>query len=432
MSFRIKKTWIILLATFVVTFLYTDFNLSASASSTDKTVRKIKVGMVLNFTGPAASTYKPESEGLLDLLWWVNEKMGGWKFFNPKTGKEEVFKYDIMWEDAASSPAMGMAAYNRFRDKNPDVIFAIASGQSDALAPLSSRDHQPVVLATLTPGAAKVLPRYHLWGADGYVDFFGAALGWIAKEKPGAKVGVIAADVSFGRSFDIPQAKEYAKKLGLELLPIVYAPFPTFNDATMELKRMDRMNPDIIYVQDLSQRAATVVNDAHKLGLWKKYTWMFSNLCLPGMLMDLCDNKAIGAYGLYFIADTVSNPDVESVKLMRSIFKEKGRKGSLGYEALYQLTGCFIPIVSKMIQNALEKYGYPLTPEQIVWGFESLRDYDWGNISANPINTGKESPFFINSPYIYRIDSADSRPIIGKSKCVRLTPIAVQKKAVYE
>ena len=430
MRIRSKMMCIPLIVTLAVILLSIGFNSSASAETA---VRKIKIGMALSLTGPGAATTKPESEGMLDMAsCWVNEKLGGWKFLNPKTGKQEVFKYDVVWEDVGYDPARGMAAYNRFRGAKADLIICPCTGLADALAALCARDHMPFVSATVTPGSAKVLPRYVMWGATGYPDYCGAALNWIAKKKPGAKIGVIAADANFGRSFDIPEVKAYAKKLGLELLPVVYVSYPTLSDATIELKRMDGMKPDIIFLQDVAGRAATVVNDAVKLGLWKKHQWMLSTICLPGMLMDLTGNKATGAYGLYFVADPVTHADNEAIKIMRAIFKEKKRKGTLGYEALYQLVGGFIPFVSKALQGSLEKFGYPLTPEQIVYGFDHLKDYDWAGWTAYPMNSSKEHPVAINSAFIYRLDSPDSRPEVGKARCPRITPIAMPKKAVWE
>ena len=96
-----------------------------------------KIGVLASMTGSAAVYGEAYTKGIQKAADEINAE-----------GK----KVEIIIEDNKNDPKEGIAAYERLKLKNPDIIFSTMSGPTQAIVPLAQADSKPVVMSlTITP-----------------------------------------------------------------------------------------------------------------------------------------------------------------------------------------------------------------------------------------------------------------------------------------
>jgi len=371
---------------------------TTTATDAGPVERVIKIGLFASFTGPIAETSEPNSRSQVLAFQYVTEN-GGVKFRNPKTGKDEILKFEVTAQDTGFAVPQALAAYQQMKG-NIDVFMATSTAQHEALAKDIIADKKVYISSTWSQTLLDVMPRRIVGGFMTYQDMFGALMNYIAKTKPGAKVAVIAPDASYGRTLGEQPVIDYVKSKGLQWVGIEYLA-GTASDTTLELKRIHDQKPDYIFLQTATGQSALVLKDADRLGILKDHTWAIGLTSFPRDLAGLAGERVKGMIGVTpYVLDTMV--DNKALQTISSYTKAKlGRDWQMGFLMGWTLTG--MPAVEGL-RIAAEKYGWPLTTEQMLYGLTSVKNYNWNDLFAGPVNTSPSRPFFASSLYLYQFD----------------------------
>ena len=236
--------------------------LSIAGLSSSAFAKEVEYLSLADYTGPIAGLNVPADMGLEDYL----------KDINARGGVDGV-KIKLIGIDTRYDTARAVSAYKRYR-RSPKllVVNSISTGIGKAVARLIERDKR----LQLVPGDGEFqahIQRTFIWG-PAYQDAFAATLDWImadwkAKGKSGAPVvGYLSWDNPFGREL-LRGGKEYAKKLGIKLLPPEFFPPGTLKH-DVYLTRLAKAGANYIDVGGVDPTPTNVIRDAHALGLTKK------------------------------------------------------------------------------------------------------------------------------------------------------------------
>lgn len=236
--------------------------LSIAGLSSSAFAKEVEYLSLADYTGPIAGLNVPADMGLEDYL----------KDINARGGVDGV-KIKLIGIDTRYDTARAVSAYKRYR-RSPKllVVNSISTGIGKAVARLIERDKR----LQLVPGDGEFqahIQRTFIWG-PAYQDAFAATLDWImadwkAKGKSGAPVvGYLSWDNPFGREL-LRGGKEYAKKLGIKLLPPEFFPPGTLKH-DVYLTRLAKAGANYIDAGGVDPTPTNVIRDAHALGLTKK------------------------------------------------------------------------------------------------------------------------------------------------------------------
>jgi len=392
--------------------------------------RTLKLGLMVSTTGPIAAITEPIAQAQILGAEWINDE-GGLKYVNPQTGNEEILKLDILWEDTGYLAPSGIATYKRYREAGCALITQMSSLQAEATVPLSAQDRQPQYIAQFSPTALQVLPRYTAAQSGPYSVMFAAWLNWVAKQQPGATIGCIAGEAGWGQQHGDDALFTYAKSIGLEYVGFEVVPVaPT--DVTVELKRLHDKGADWIFMALTSGGSALVIKDANRLGILGDHKWTGSTFTHPEEFIKLAGDLSNGVYGIV-AAPTAAMTNIPAVPLMDQYIKQKIDRdytGAMGAGFIQSVHAAY------MLKTALEKYGYPLTPEQVVYGMMN-NELDWHGFTPGGLKTTPELPFAFSNTVIFEVSDSLNAELIDRSPITpqmvqAIIPFPVPEKQVWE
>jgi len=215
-----------------------------------------------DYTGAIAGLNVPADEGLKAYFDYLNDK-----------GGVNGVKIKFIGVDTRYDAARAVSAYRRYRGEHKlMMINAIGTHLDKAIAPLVEEDG----LCVFTPADGYYVAhpgRGFLWYMT-YQDMFGAALDWMlddwhAKGNPGMPtVGYYHWDNPYGHEA-LRGGKEYAEKIGVNLLPPEFNP-PGTVDHSIPLTRLADSGANYIYIGGIDPNPTIVLKSAYDLGLTEK------------------------------------------------------------------------------------------------------------------------------------------------------------------
>ena len=248
-----KKIRLILFGVFTLCCLIT---WSMPTFAKEKTVAFLSLS---DFTGPIAGLAVDIEKACEDYFTYINEN-----------GGVDGVKIRYIPIDTRYDVARAISGYKRYRKTNKLLVAnAVSTPIGKALEPLFNRDK----LVWLVAGDGEFVAhpkRGFLWG-NCYQDGFSAALDWMAadwKSKGNSgmpTVGYMGWDSAYGREL-LRGGKEYAEKIGINLLKPEYFPTGTMDHSTY-LTRLK--NANYIWVGGIDPNPTNVIRDAHRLGMTK-------------------------------------------------------------------------------------------------------------------------------------------------------------------
>ena len=253
-----RKACIIFLS-IVLTICLSMVGFSSSSFAKEKSVVYLSLA---DYTGPIAGLNVPADKGTEDYI----------KDINAKGGVDGV-KIKFIGIDTRYDVARAVSAYKRYR-RTPKllVVNSIGTGIARAVGRLLVRDKR----VQLTPGDGEFqahLGSTFIWG-PAYQDAFAASMDWVmddwkSKGKSGAPVvGYLNWDNAYGREH-LRGGKQYAKKLGIKMLPPEFFPPGTLKH-DVYLTRLAKAGANYIHAGGIDPTPTNVIRDAYALGLTKK------------------------------------------------------------------------------------------------------------------------------------------------------------------
>jgi branched-chain amino acid transport system substrate-binding protein len=336
----------------------------------------IKLGNLVDLTGPTSDQGKDISQGRIDAVQYFNEKGG----INGK-------KIELVSVEYGFQPPRAVAAYKRFVEQDK-VLLVLGYGTPDteALRPYITKDKVPYLSGSYSGHLTdpKQTP-YNFPGGIDYTSQIRIFLNYVretwteASRKP--RVAFIYADNAYGRA-PIEAGRAYAKQIGVDLVDEEIIP-TVLTDATSQLLNMKKKEPDFAYINTNTQWVPVVLKDSLKLGLNTKY--VVNNYGFDERTPSLAGEAAEGVMGIADVA--FWGDDVPGMKILMDFHSAHHPNDT--HNSPYMRGWLWVMLAVEAIKRA----GDNLNGEGVKRALESLQDFDtWG----------------LSQPYTYTAD--DHRP----------------------
>lgn len=328
----------------------------AMATAAPALAEEIDIGVLSDLSGPTADVGRPYAEGVRDAAKHINE-----------SGMLGSAKIKIHEVDYSYNAQQALSAYKRFTAR--DKIAAMqgwGTQDTEALTAFVTRDKVPNLSASYSAHLTdpKKSP-YNFFVAADYSTQMRAALQYFKdnwKQSRAPRLALIYPNHPYGLA-PIPAAKEYAKELGFELVGEENVDLKAM-DATAQLLRLQKAEPDYAWIGGTTQSTAVILKDAQKLGL---KTTFFTNIWgADENLPKLAGSAAEGTVSLQ--ASVIHGQNAPGLAL---IDKLTGGKPVMSH---YIRGFASMLVMAEGLKRA-QATG-KLTGQSIKAALESLRDYD--------------------------------------------------------
>jgi len=239
---------------------------------------------------------------------------------------------------------------------------------------MSKRDK----IAQLHAGNIKALmyPK-HKWvvtPSAAYTDSFGAGIDWITgewapKNLPAGqkvKLGIITSDTAFGKALLEPSTEAYMKSKGVEYLGMLFSGVGDI-DMTPQVKTMVDKGANWIACNHTAPLASNLAKSIGRLGLIGKLKLFLNQACFDDVFIQQAGEYAEGTIGIGFTGH-ILDPHPFNDK-MREIIKKQYPNTTVFYQ--HGLGIVYARSIEAGLTAALNKYGFPLTGENVADAFFS-------------------------------------------------------------
>lgn len=398
-------------------FLVLALVVASCAPAKPSAEKSVKIGLSLIMTGPIASTGVMLAESSLGYLNYVNDELGGIEYTDPKTGKTERVKLDIMWQDNGYNVPRGITIHKRQVAAGAMLRIGQSASESEALSEMASRGHVPVMAGQISSLMMRPKPRYITATIPAYSDQCGAIFPWIRDNWKGpqpAKIGVVAIDVPGMRSAMIHLTAERVAKFGVELAGIEWVP-AAVTDSTIELTRLKAKAVDYLYILHIVGGTVVIVKDAARLGMKDKV--FLSLVGNEETVIRLLGDMVEGIPGA--LANAAPEEDLPGVRLGHQIIRRYYNHDATSQNYLTWAQG---PVAVEGLRLALEKVGYEnLTREAVNEGLHSVTNLDVGGIIP-PVTVDPDWPLITKHLKITVIQGGKFKVVSDWLECPVVEP----------
>jgi len=217
----------------------------------------IKVGAVINLTGPASTWGQFHAKGHRDYINYINDIKGG------IAGR----KIDLEIVDHAYKVPEGVKLVKKFCEEKKDTIATWDAGTGISIKPIIQEYKIPTINYSTYQGILKPPIAYMYLPFGSYILDSHAVLEYIRtihKGKDAPKVGLLTYNNVYGRSIHDP-SKEYAPKNNINIVTIEEFP-PAAVDLTTEMLRLKEKRAEYVFMQILPAAIIMALKAADKVG----------------------------------------------------------------------------------------------------------------------------------------------------------------------
>jgi len=332
----------------------------------------IKIGSLNDMTGATSDVGKDFALGIAEAIHYINDTGG----INGKKIKLYQFDYGYRIPEA-------LTKYSLFKRLKCAAILGWGTGDTEALAPTVARDKIPYVSASYSGHLCnpEKTPYNLFFSTDYSTQARGLITAWYDKKWPnkpdyGKRKPKIALCYMFASPYSsssIKAAKDHAKMLGFEMGPQQDVSLFAI-DTKSQILALKEFKPDVLLVTNTVMSVAAVLRDAYALGL--KTDKLLLNWGLDENLPKLAGKAAEGAIGCAPWAFFGQN-----VPLMDKVveYAQKYNPGiPLEKRTIHTVQGWANALGLAEALRRADKAG-DLSGEGILkYGFETMRDYDFG------------------------------------------------------
>jgi len=216
----------------------------------------IKIGAVINLTGPASTWGQYHAKGHRDYVNYVNDVKGG------IAGR----KIDLEIVDHAYKVPEAVKFVKKFCEEKKDMISVWDAGSGLQAKPIIQEYKIPTLNYSVHQALLKE-PAYMYLPFGSYILDSYTVLEYIRnihKGKGAPKVGLLTYNNVYGRSIHDP-SKEYAAKNNIDIVTIEEFP-PATVDLTTEMLRLKSKGAEYVFMQILPAAVITALKAADKVG----------------------------------------------------------------------------------------------------------------------------------------------------------------------
>lgn len=291
---------------------------------------------------------------------------------------------ELVVQDHGNEPQRGIECYERLKREGVTVFDFLSTPVTRAVLPRIMKDKN-ILLQSLVGRGDAIDGKTFEWVFPVGPTYWAQAINDVAYIKQvsngnlkGVKVAFVYIDYAFGQE-PIGVLKSLAEKEGFDLQLFPY-PLPG-NDQSSAWTQVRRFNPDWIISWSLSNMHVVASREMKRNGIpMSKYisvNWLNE--------VDIRNLGEDAAKGIKRGTNVVSGQDVPIIKeIVRELYdKGKGTGDRKMLNDVYYNTG--LAIYSVAFEGArlgMKEGGWPLTPEKIKAGLESLKNYDANGLLA--------------------------------------------------
>jgi branched-chain amino acid transport system substrate-binding protein len=327
-----------------------------------------KLGALFDITGPTGDVGTHYADGFRDHIRWVNEH----------GGIRNGMKIDLLFTDYQYKPDQAVAFVKKLAEQDQaSAISGWGTGDSILMKSQIQTYGVPFIPASFHEGLLDA-PNDWIWLiGPSYTDHMKALLDYIKRTHKGigkARVALAVNNSDYGRS-PVGPAKEYAPKIGVEIVTVEEVPANTL-DATSQLLNMKRFAPTHIINQNVARPSAIVIRDARKLGLNAQILGI--HYIGDELLFDLAGDAVDGVIASTFVSNWFEKvPGMDQVHQMNAAYHPEIKVRPLHYTQ---------GAVHAMVWAELFKRAQPLDRAGIAKAFNGFR-LTTGGLTA-PITYG--------------------------------------------
>jgi len=329
--------------------------LALAAASQTWAGDEIPIGVISDLSGATSSVGKPYADGIMACINYLNSKGG--------VAGKKIKPYQV---DYAYDVQKALTAYKQFKDEGIVALQGWGTGDTEALTGFVSKDKIPTLSASYSAHLTdpKKAP-YNFFIAADYSTQLRAALKYLKstwKESRAPRVAFVYPDHPYGLA-PIQAGKDYAKEIGFEIVGEENVDLKA-TDATTQLLRLQKQNPDFIWLGGTTPSASVVIKDAQKL---KMNATFFVNIWgADENTFKLAGPAAKGHLSLQ--AAAIYQDDTPGSKVIKELTKDQP-------QMTHYIRGFVsVLVMAEAIRLAAAKG--EITGPAIKDALESLRDFD--------------------------------------------------------
>ncbi|NVK18346.1 MAG: ABC transporter substrate-binding protein [Methylocystaceae bacterium] len=355
--------------------------ISGAAQASDK--KDIVFGGSIPLTGVFAFAGVGIHAGITDAVKIINDE-----------GGIEGHKLVYVPEDTAYKVDASVAAFNKITSQHDvNLYYGDSTAFSKTISPEINRLGKMVMTGASFASELddpEKFPNIFIPGPS-YTDMTGILLNHIAKEKPGAKVGLVHSETEFGRD-PVEGAKATAKELGLDM-NLIISTAPGGVDVSTEVLKIRRARPDyVIFHGYVLAPIPEFMTQARAMGLKTKFMGTFWST--DNSMVSKMGEVADGFLGVmpynYYYSEQENAPMLDKIRSMRDT-----------YQSNAYMQGFFSTMMmAEGTRNAL-KAGKELTGANIKAGLQEIKDFDTGGVIGVPVSVKGNS---VPVGRVYRYD----------------------------
>lgn len=328
----------------------------------------IKIGAVINLTGPISSWGKYHAKGLQDYVKYVNDVKGG----------VAGTKIDLTLADHAYKVAEGIKYVKKFCESGMVMIATWDTGLGIQVKPIIRQYKVPTINFSTGEEILKPPIDYMYLPFGTYVLDSYAVLEYIKaihKGKDAPKVGLLTLNNAYGKSIHDP-SKEYAGKHGIQIVGIEEFPAQTI-DLTTELLRLKQVGAEYLFTQILGANMISALKSADRIGYKPQFigTWTATDPDFFGPVQGLLGDRLKMQY-----MGCLPGDDTAGVKLIEDLIRRY--KSVDRYDLSYWEGVAIGMIMERAVLRAKEKFG-KVTSETVNDALESFKNEDFGGVVPN-------------------------------------------------
>lgn len=332
----------------------------------------IKVGVVLDMTGPASNLLIPCWEAYKNYFRYVNEQGG----INGR-------KVKLMLEDDRYTIPASIAAYKKlvFKDKVLAILFMGGSGQHKALYNQIEKDKVPVISGAWSNHVSRPFKRYSFQPTNDNIDEVKMIVDYIVNnvKKEGLRLAYVYADNDAGKS-GMDQLKESIEHYGLKLLTKEVVNFGDM-DASSQVLGLKRNDINYIISMTAGRGTISLLKDAKKYGFTPNFISSFHL-----MAEDVVRMTGEGAKNLIGVSTVGSwysdDPGIAKMKGTTLKYHPESKEPKYAEEFgsnRYYTKGWLGALI---LAEGAKRAGKDLNHETLVAGLEKIRDFDTGGLTG--------------------------------------------------
>jgi branched-chain amino acid transport system substrate-binding protein len=341
----------------------------SGSSDTEEVKKEIKVGAIINLTGPASSWGQYHAKGHKDYFRYVNEVKGG------VAGK----MINLTVVDSAYKVSEALKYVKKFctQDKM-DMMATWSAGAGIMAKPVIQECGIPNINYSTYQGILKDDVSYVYLPFGSYIMDSYAVLEYIKNIHKGdsaPKVGLLTYNNAYGKSIHAP-AKEYAGENNIDIVDIEEFP-PKALDLNTELLRLKQKGAEYIFVQNLPSAIIMALQAADRASYDVKFfgTWTSTDPDFfkrgKGLIRDRVFMQFPGC---------LPGDDAPAMKTLEAMWEKYGTVTK--FDASYWEGVAIAMIMERAFQRAHEKFG-EINAKTIDQALETFRDEDMGGIVPN-------------------------------------------------